>query len=131
VCRIYTMQIDSKQWLLQREGEPSAQRFVGTIGGDTRTISGRWERPRTVRSSTAARATRSGIRSAGMIRRAVALPFRLRPRASRDWLAAAAQETDRNSRSARGRPVPARRWLNLAPCLPPSPGRLWRRDWPG
>jgi hypothetical protein len=44
VCRIYTMQIDSKQWILQREGEPFAQRFIGTISDDARTISGRWDK---------------------------------------------------------------------------------------
>ena len=38
------MQIDSKQWILQREGEPFAQRFIGTISDDARTISGRWEK---------------------------------------------------------------------------------------
>jgi hypothetical protein len=44
VCRIYTMHIDSTQWILQREGEPFAQRFIGTISNDARTISGRWEK---------------------------------------------------------------------------------------
>jgi hypothetical protein len=44
VCRIYTMQFDSNQWILQREGEPFAQRFIGTISDDARTISGRWEK---------------------------------------------------------------------------------------
>ena len=34
VCRIYTMQIDSNQWILRREGEPFAQRFIGTISQD-------------------------------------------------------------------------------------------------
>jgi hypothetical protein len=43
VCRIYTMHIDSKQWILQHEGEPFAQRFIGTISDDART-SGRWEK---------------------------------------------------------------------------------------
>lgn len=44
MCRIYTMHIDSKKWTLQREGEPFAQRFIGTISDDARTISGRWEK---------------------------------------------------------------------------------------
>jgi hypothetical protein len=52
VCRIYTMQIDSKQWILQREGEPFAQRFVGTISDDARTISGRWEKAENGREFT-------------------------------------------------------------------------------
>ena len=44
VCRIYSMHIDSTQWILQREGEPFAQRFIGTISDDARTISGRWDK---------------------------------------------------------------------------------------
>jgi hypothetical protein len=41
VCRIYTMHIDTKQWILQREGDPFAQRFTATISDDARTITGR------------------------------------------------------------------------------------------
>jgi hypothetical protein len=52
VCRIYTMQIDSKQWMLQREGEPFAQRFIGAISDDARTISGRWEKAENGREFT-------------------------------------------------------------------------------
>jgi hypothetical protein len=44
VCRIYTMHIDGKQWILQRGGEPFAQRFIAAISDDARTISGRWEK---------------------------------------------------------------------------------------
>jgi hypothetical protein len=44
VCRIYTMRIDSREWILQREGEPFPQRFTGTFSDDARTISGRWEK---------------------------------------------------------------------------------------
>jgi len=44
VCRTYTMHIDSRQWVLQREGDPFAQRFTGKISDDARTISGRWEK---------------------------------------------------------------------------------------
>jgi len=44
VCRIYTMRIDNKEWILQRDGEPFPQRFIGTISDDARTISGRWEK---------------------------------------------------------------------------------------
>jgi hypothetical protein len=44
VCRIYTMRIDSREWILQREGEPFPQRFIGTISDDARTIAGRWEK---------------------------------------------------------------------------------------
>jgi hypothetical protein len=43
VCRIYSMRIADREWTLQREGEPFAQRFVGTFSEDARTISGRWE----------------------------------------------------------------------------------------
>jgi len=38
------MHIDSREWTLQREGEPFPQRFIGTISDDARTISGRWEK---------------------------------------------------------------------------------------
>jgi len=44
VCRIYTMRIDNREWILQRDGEPFPQRFIGTISDDARTISGRWEK---------------------------------------------------------------------------------------
>jgi len=44
VCRIYAMCIDSNQWILERRGEPFAQRFIGDISEDARTISGRWEK---------------------------------------------------------------------------------------
>ena len=44
VCRIYSMRIDSREWILQREGEPFPQRFIGTISDDARTIAGRWEK---------------------------------------------------------------------------------------
>ncbi len=44
VCRIYSVRIDSTEWVLQREGEPFPQRFVGTFGDDGRTILGRWEK---------------------------------------------------------------------------------------
>jgi hypothetical protein len=44
VCRIYSMRIDSREWILQREGEPFPQRFIATISDDARTIAGRWEK---------------------------------------------------------------------------------------
>jgi hypothetical protein len=44
VCRIYSMRIDSREWILQREGDPFPQRFIGTISDDARTIAGRWEK---------------------------------------------------------------------------------------
>jgi hypothetical protein len=44
VCRIYSMRIDSSEWILQREGEPFPQRFIATISDDARTIAGRWEK---------------------------------------------------------------------------------------
>jgi len=44
VCRIYSMEIDSKEWVLQRDGDPFPQRFVGAISDDVRTITGRWEK---------------------------------------------------------------------------------------
>jgi hypothetical protein len=44
VCRIYAMRFDGREWALQREGEPFAQRFVGTISGDGWGIAGRWEK---------------------------------------------------------------------------------------
>jgi hypothetical protein len=44
VCRIYEMSISSDQWSLRRVGEPFAQRFIGKISEDARTISGRWEK---------------------------------------------------------------------------------------
>jgi len=44
VCRIYTMRMDGRQWTLQREGDPFAQRFIATISDDGRTIAGRWEK---------------------------------------------------------------------------------------
>ena len=42
VCRVYEMSIDDKEWKLWRQGEPFAQRYVGTFsdGGDT--ITGQW-----------------------------------------------------------------------------------------
>jgi hypothetical protein len=43
VCRIYSMSIDEREWRLWREGEPFAQRFVGTFSDDGSTITGRWE----------------------------------------------------------------------------------------
>ena len=43
VCRVYGMSIDDGEWRLWRDGEPFAQRFVGTISDDGRTIDGRWE----------------------------------------------------------------------------------------
>jgi hypothetical protein len=44
VCRVYSMDISDTEWLLQRDGDPFAQRFVGTFSEDARTISGRWEK---------------------------------------------------------------------------------------
>jgi len=44
VCRIYSMHIDGSEWVLQREGDPFPQRFVGTISEDGSTISGCWEK---------------------------------------------------------------------------------------
>jgi hypothetical protein len=44
VCRIYPMRIDGSQWILQRDGDPFAQRFTGKISADARTISGQWEK---------------------------------------------------------------------------------------
>jgi hypothetical protein len=44
VCRIYRMSITAGEWILEREGAPFAQRFVGTIAEDARTITGRWEK---------------------------------------------------------------------------------------
>ena len=44
VCRIYSMRIDDSEWILQRDGDPFAQRFTGEISDDARTISGRWEK---------------------------------------------------------------------------------------
>ena len=43
VCRVYEMSIGGGEWKLWRDGEPFAQRFVGSFedGGDT--IAGRWE----------------------------------------------------------------------------------------
>ena len=43
VCRIYEMSIGNGEWRLWRDGEPFAQRFVGTFSADGDTISGRWE----------------------------------------------------------------------------------------
>jgi hypothetical protein len=44
VCRIYSMKLGAGEWVLHRDGDPFPQRFVGTISGDARTISGRWEK---------------------------------------------------------------------------------------
>lgn len=44
VCRIYSMRMDGSEWILQRDGDPFPQRFVGKISDDARTISGRWEK---------------------------------------------------------------------------------------
>jgi hypothetical protein len=44
VCRIYSMRIDGSEWVLQRDGDPFPQRFVGKFDDDARTISGRWEK---------------------------------------------------------------------------------------
>jgi hypothetical protein len=44
VCRIYRMSIDGGQWILEREGDPFPQRFVGMISADGQTIDGRWEK---------------------------------------------------------------------------------------
>jgi hypothetical protein len=44
VCRIYSMRIDDREWVLERHGEPFPQRFVGRISADARTISGQWEK---------------------------------------------------------------------------------------
>jgi hypothetical protein len=44
VSRIYAMRFDGREWTLQREGEPFAQRFVGTISDDGCAIAGRWEK---------------------------------------------------------------------------------------
>jgi hypothetical protein len=44
VCRIYAMRIDATEWILQREGEPFPQRFIGTFSDEGRTIAGRWEK---------------------------------------------------------------------------------------
>jgi hypothetical protein len=32
------------EWILQREGEPFPQRFIGTFSDEGRTIAGRWEK---------------------------------------------------------------------------------------
>ena len=44
VCRIYSMSIDGSDWILERDGDPFPQRFVGKFGEDAHTISGRWEK---------------------------------------------------------------------------------------
>jgi len=44
VCRIYSMTIDSEQWILRRDGEPFPQRFTAQISADGNTIAGRWEK---------------------------------------------------------------------------------------
>jgi hypothetical protein len=44
VCRIYSMRMDGSEWILQRDGDPFPQRFVGKISDDACTISGRWEK---------------------------------------------------------------------------------------
>jgi hypothetical protein len=44
VCRVYRMRITASEWTLERDGQPFAQRFVGTIADDGRTITGRWEK---------------------------------------------------------------------------------------
>jgi hypothetical protein len=44
VCRIYSMSLNDARWVLERDGEPFPQRFVGMISEDARTISGRWEK---------------------------------------------------------------------------------------
>jgi hypothetical protein len=44
VCRIYSMRMDGSEWILQRDGDPFPQRFVGRISDDARAISGRWEK---------------------------------------------------------------------------------------
>ena len=43
VCRVYEMSIGNGEWKLWREGEPFAQRFIGTFSDDGNTITGRWE----------------------------------------------------------------------------------------
>jgi hypothetical protein len=37
------MSIGGGEWRLWRDGDPFAQRFLGTISDDGRTIDGRWE----------------------------------------------------------------------------------------
>jgi uncharacterized protein (DUF342 family) len=44
VCRVYEMSIGDGEWRLWRVGEPFAQRFTATFGGDGNTIFGRWEK---------------------------------------------------------------------------------------
>jgi len=43
VCRVYEMSIGKGEWKLWREGEPFAQRYMGTFSDDGNTITGRWE----------------------------------------------------------------------------------------
>jgi hypothetical protein len=43
VRRVYAMGLRGREWMLDREGAPFAQRFRGTFSPDGRTISGRWE----------------------------------------------------------------------------------------
>jgi hypothetical protein len=38
------MSISDREWTLEREGKPFAQRFRGAISDDAHTISGRWEK---------------------------------------------------------------------------------------
>lgn len=42
VCRVYDMTFDGTTWTLERQGEPFAQRYVGTFSDDGRTITGQW-----------------------------------------------------------------------------------------
>ncbi|MGI9009108.1 MAG: hypothetical protein ACR2FU_23470 [Streptosporangiaceae bacterium] len=44
VCRIYAMRFDGREWVLERDGDPFPQRFVGVISDDAGTIAGRWEK---------------------------------------------------------------------------------------
>lgn len=43
VCRVYEMTLLPTGFTLTREGEPFAQRYVGTFGEDGNTITGAWE----------------------------------------------------------------------------------------
>jgi hypothetical protein len=44
VSRIYDMTFGGRQWVLERDGDPFPQRFVGEISADGSTIDGRWEK---------------------------------------------------------------------------------------
>ncbi len=43
VSRVYDMTFDGTTWTLERQGEPFAQRYVGTFSEDGGTITGQWQ----------------------------------------------------------------------------------------